>query len=169
MISERYSGLPAIERYRRMGEQSKLSLRKAVASLATEYADTLLFEDGSISAITKRSTMRSMVIFIFESILFRDIDNLNGPYTYRVKVGGVRKKVDLDPDDDSYKSQSNPLIRMSDFTIRMYGADVSLRDMVHSVIPAGYDGGDRWNWLLRIDSVENMIDQAYVWLKGDMN
>lgn len=167
MISERYSGLPDLDRYKRMGEQSKLSLRKAVASLATEYADTLLFEDGSISAITKRSNMRSMVIFIFECVLFKDV--LNGPYTYRVKVGGVRKKVDLDPDDDSYKSQSNPLIRMSDFTMRMYGADVSLRDIVHSVIPTGYDGGDSSDWDSRIESVENMIDQAYVWLKGDMN
>lgn len=153
-----------------MGEQSKLSLRKALASFATEYADHLLFEDTTdTSAITKRSTMRSMIIFIFENILFTDIDNLNKSFTYSVRIGGDRKTADLDPNNITYMGNSGILIYISDFTIRMYGADVYLRDIVHSVIPTGYDGGeDSSDWGLRINSVEHMIDQAYVWLKNDM-
>lgn len=156
-----------------MGEQSKLSLRKALASFATEYADHLLFEDtpNGTRAITKRSNMRSMIIFIFENVLFNyedDLADVDTSYTYSVRVGGVRKTIDLKPNDINHLGDSGILIYMSDFTIRMHGADVSLRDIVHSVIPTGYDGGNSSDWELRISGVENMIDQAYVWLKGDM-
>lgn len=148
-----------------MGEQSKLALRKALTSFATEYVDVLLFEDGSISAITKRSNMRSMIIFIFESVLFRDYDKIDGPYTYKVKVDGNRKEVALDPDTES---NANLLVHMSDFTIRIYGAEAYLRDIVHSVRPVGYDGGDSVDWELRMDRVHNMIGHAYEWLENDM-